>query len=91
MELAAIATGLAAILGTMVAVIGHLLVSNRADRSNYEKAIDQAEARADAAEQRAREARQEVEAARDARYKCEETISELRAELAAHRRRDGAL
>lgn len=88
--LAAFAAGGAAILGTLVAVIGYLLVGMRADRSNYEAAIDRAEARADAAEQRARDERATAEAARDARHRCEEQVGELRAELAALRRRDGA-
>lgn len=88
-DLAAIAGG-GGILAAAVTIIGYLLASNRADRTQYEAAIDRAEARADAAEQRVREERQVAEAARDARYRCEEQVAELRAELAALRRRDGA-
>ncbi|MFD0816851.1 hypothetical protein ACFQ0D_00620, partial [Micromonospora zhanjiangensis] len=43
-------------LGLLAVVIGYLLASNRADRREYQDAVDRAERRADEADARARAA-----------------------------------
>lgn len=69
-------------------VVVYLLNANRQDRQQYEQAIDRAEERANEAEKRTRVAREVAEDARKARFAIEETLGELRAELALLRKRD---
>lgn len=79
-------------LGLFVAVIAYLLQSNRADRREYQEAIDRAEARADAAEtrraaeQRSAEALQlAIDEARAARRAAEDRAALAERQLAQYR------
>ncbi|MGI5213042.1 hypothetical protein [Plantactinospora sp. CA-290183] len=78
--------------GLLVMVVGYLLNANRADRKEYQEAIDKAEKRADeaarrtdAAEQRAEGLQQAVDEARSARRATEDRLAILERELARHR------
>ncbi len=90
------AGGLGAALALLAGVIGYLLNANRADRKEYQEAIDRAEARADAAETRTRAAEQRsdalqqaVDEARARRRAAEDRAAELARQLAdTHRGRD---
>jgi multidrug resistance efflux pump len=64
-DLATLITGAGGV-GAFVAVIVYLLASNRADRKEYQDAVDRAEARADAAEARTRAAEQRADALQQA-------------------------
>ena len=95
-DLATLATGGVG-LGVFVLVIFYLLSSNRADRKEYQEAIDRAEARADRAEQRAREAaareqgtQTALDEARGGRRTAEDRAAELAREMARYRPDPGA-
>lgn len=78
--------------GLLVMVVGYLLNANRADRKEYQEAIDRAERRADeaarrtyAAEQRAEALQRAVDEARMARRAAEDRLAMLERELARYR------
>jgi CHASE3 domain sensor protein len=83
-------------LGLLAVVIGYLLNSNRADRREYQGAVDRAERRADeaearttAAEQRAEALQQTVDEARSGRRAAEDRAALAERESARYRP-DGA-
>lgn len=76
----------------LVTVVAYLLNANRADRKEYQEAIDRAEKRADdaarrtdAAEQRAEGLQQAVDEARTARRAAEDRLALVERELARYR------
>lgn len=82
--------------GLLVMVVGYLLNANRADRREYQEAIDRAEKRADdaerrsyAAEQRAEGLQQALDEARRARRAAEDRLALLERELARYRQDGG--
>lgn len=82
-------------LGLLAVVIGYLLNSNRADRREYQEAVDRAERRADEADARVRAAegrtealQQAVDESRAGRRAAEDRAALAERELA--RRPDGA-
>lgn len=81
-ELAPLLGG-AGVFGVLALVIGYLLKSNRDDRVQFGKEIDDAEARADRAEQRARELQAEHEAALKAKWAVEAREAEQAREFAS--------
>lgn len=76
-------------VGAFVAVIAYLLGSNRADRREYQEAIDKAEARADKADARAEGIQQALDEARTARRAAEDRADLMAREVARYRP-DGA-
>ncbi|MEO3742484.1 hypothetical protein [Plantactinospora sp. B5E13] len=78
--------------GLLVTVVAYLLNANRADRKEYQEAIDRAEKRADdaarrtdAAEQRAEALQLAVDEARRARRAAEDRLALLEREIARYR------
>ncbi|MFY1674827.1 hypothetical protein ACN27G_33640 [Plantactinospora sp. WMMB334] len=78
--------------GLLVMIVAYLLNANRADRKEYQEAIDRAEKRADdaarrtdAAEQRAEGLQQAVDEARRARRAAEDALALLERELYRYR------
>lgn len=78
--------------GLLVTVVAYLLNANRADRKEYQEAIDRAEKRADdaarrtdAAEQRAEGLQQAVDEARRARRAAEDQLALVERELSRYR------
>ncbi|MDG4791423.1 hypothetical protein O7626_36965 [Micromonospora sp. WMMD1102] len=78
--------------GLLVMIVSYLLNANRADRKEYQEAIDRAERRADdaarrtdAAEHRAEELQQAVDEARRARRAAEDALAIVERELNRYR------
>ncbi|MEE6259151.1 hypothetical protein [Plantactinospora sonchi] len=83
--------------GLLVTVVAYLLNANRADRKEYQEAIDRAERRADdaarrtdAAEQRAEALQQAVDEARRTRRAAEDRLALLEREMARYRPENSA-
>ncbi|GAB3967954.1 hypothetical protein GCM10027615_18640 [Plantactinospora veratri] len=78
--------------GLLVTIVAYLLNANRADRKEYQEAIDRAERRADdaarrtdAAEQRAEGLQQAIDEARRARRAAEDALALVERELHRYR------